>query len=307
VVAVSLARLDNLGGTGWLNAKIGKFELDLPASAHRGVSLLYGYAAYGAQPGGGGSAVGFDMGENQVGIELDGHDARSSTRWALSLTSANGGEGLSGNGWSDPMVYAHVQKSFELGNTILPWVRVGALGAIGWWPTTFATDADGNPIAGTGRDHKNFYRAGGEISWDLGYPAAPAFFTVAYIYGRENAGLAGTDPNTNEDLSAIVNTFNSGFIELDWVPYTVAGYVATPWLIFAKYDVVRFKYGSGDTDGGTVGVRHYLAMGPRASAAIHLEGHVDRVKNVGWTPDATTTPGRDVTTQSVFAGIDFDF
>ncbi len=165
----------------------------------------------------------------------------------------------------------------------------------------------GTRSTGTGRDHKNFYRAGGELSWYLGYPAAPAFFTVAYIYGKENAGLAGTDPNTNEDLSATVNSFNSGFIELDWVPYTVAGYVATPWLIFAKYDVVRFKYGSGDTDGGTVGVRHYLAMGPRASAAIHLEGHVDKVKNVGWTPDATTTPGRDVTTQSVFAGIDFDF
>lgn len=35
------ARLDNLVGSGWLNFKIGKFELDEPASAHRGVSLTY--------------------------------------------------------------------------------------------------------------------------------------------------------------------------------------------------------------------------------------------------------------------------
>lgn len=302
------ARLDNLGGTGWLNAKIGKFELDLPASAHRGVSLLYGYAAYGAHPGG--SMVGLDMGENQVGVELDGHDARSTTRWALSFTSANGAEGMSGNGWSDPMVYAHVQRAFELGSTVLPWVRVGALGAVGWWPTTFDTLVDENGSAdlpGTGRDHKKFYRAGAELSWYLGYPSTPAFFTVAYVYGREEAGLGGPDLNTGEDLTGTANTFDAGFVELDWVPYTVAGYVATPWLIFAKYDVVRFRYGSGDTDGGTVGIRHYLALGPRAAASIHLEGHVDRVKNVGWTSDATVTPGRNVTTESILAGIDFDF
>jgi hypothetical protein len=299
------ARFDNLGGTGWFNAKIGKFELDLPASPHRGVSLLYGYAAYGAHPGG--SMVGFDLGENQVGIELDGHDARSTTRWALSFTSANEGEGLSRNAWSDPMIYGHVQRVIELANPVLPWIRVGALGAVGWWPTVFATDDTGAPIPGTGTNHKSLYRAGAEVSWYLGYPATPAFFTAAYIYGREEAGLAGVDPNTNQDLSTAANQFHSGFIEVDWVPSTVAAYVATPFLVFARWDVVRFKKGSGDTDGGTVGVRRYIALGPRAAAAIHLEGHVDRVKHIGWTPDAAVQRGRNVTTQSVLAGIDFDF
>jgi hypothetical protein len=78
-------------------------------------------------------------------------------------------------------------------------------------------------------------------------------------------------------------------------------------MIFARWDVVRFKRGSGDTDGGTLGVRRYLALGPRASVAIHVEGHVDRVRQVGWTPDPTATPGRDVVTQSLLAGIDFDY
>jgi hypothetical protein len=301
------ARLDNLAGSRWLNLRIGKFELDEPASAHRNVTLTYGYAAYGAHPAG--TVVPFDMGENQVGVELDGHDARSTTRYSLSFTSVNGGEGLSKNGWSSPMVYGHVQQAVELGNGFLPWVRVGALGAVGWWPTQFetATDADGTPqpIPGTGRDHEKFYRAGAELSWMLGYPATPAFFTAAYLYGREPAGLAETDPGTGEDLSGSSNSFNGGFIEVDWVPFSVSSYNATPWLFFARYDLVRYRHGSGDTDGGTLGVRRYLALGPRASAGIHLEGHFDRVKQVGFV--GADGIGRDVQTRAALAGIDFDF
>ncbi|HTN53367.1 MAG TPA: hypothetical protein VML50_13255 [Anaeromyxobacter sp.] len=291
-------RLDNLGGSGWFNLRIGKFELDQPASSHRNVTLTYGYAAYGAHPAG--SLVQFDMGENQVGLELDGHDARSTTRYSLSLTSANGGEGLSGNGWSSPMLYGHVQKSFELPSLVVPWVRVGALGAVGWWPTAFAQDSSSGgpqPIPGTGRNHKNFYRGGAELSWLMGYPSTPLFWTVAYLYGKENAGLAG-------DGSA-ANSFNGGFAEVDWVPFSESSYDATPWMFFGRYDLVRFQHGPGDTDGGTIGARRYLALGPRASAAIHVEGHVDKVKGVGWTDGSA--PPRDVQTQAFMAGIDFDF
>jgi hypothetical protein len=105
----------------------------------------------------------------------------------------------------------------------------------------------------------------------LGYPATPALFTAAYLYGREPAGLAETDPGTGEDLSGSSNSFDGGFIEVDWVPFSVSSYNATPWLFFARGELVRFRHGSGDTDGGTLGVRRYLALGPRASASIHLE------------------------------------
>jgi len=304
------ARLDNLFGSGWLNFKIGKFELDEPASAHRGVALTYGYAVYGAHPLG--STVGFDMGENQVGIEIDGHDARSATRYSLSFTSLNGGEVLSGresgNGWSSPMVYGHVQQAFETGSSVLPWVRVGALGGIGWWPTTFDTSA-GTPIAGTGREHKKLIRAGGELSWLMGNAATPLFFTVAYQYGREDAGLAEagtTDPATGIDLSTVSNSFHGGFAELDWVPFSESSYNSVPWLLFARYDIVRFQRGTGDVDGGTIGVRRYLALGPRASAAIHLEAHVDQAKGIG-APDPVSGLPMNVVTQSVLAGVDFDF
>jgi hypothetical protein len=296
------ARLDNLAGSGWLNLRIGKFELDLPASAHRGVSLTYGYAGYAGHPTG--SLVPFDMGENQVGLELDGHNSRSTTRYALSFTSVNGGEGLSGNAWSSPMVYGHVQQAFDLGNAIVPWIRVGALGGVGWWPTEFSQDADGVDIPGTGSRHETFTRAGAELSWMMGYPSTPAFFTAAYLYGSDDAALIQPNEDTGEDFSGRSSSFNSGFVELDWVPFSNASYVATPLLLFARYDLVRYEHGSGDVDGGTLGLRHYLALGPRASAAIHVEGHFDRVKGVGFNGDGTT---RDVETTSALAGIDFDF
>jgi hypothetical protein len=301
------ARLDNLAGNSWLNLRVGKFELDQPASSHRNVTLTSNYAVYDAHPAG--SMVGFDYSENQVGVELDGHNARSSTRYAVSVTSANEGETLSGNAWSAPLVYAHVQQAFELGNPILPWVRVGALGGVGWWPTKFATavDEDGTPqpIPGTGRDHRRFYRAGAELAWMLGYPSTPALFTVAWLHGRESAGLGGLDPGTGLDLTDRVNAFDGGFVELDWVPTVRSDYDATPWLVFARYDLVRYRHGSGDLDGGTFGVRRYLALGPRAAAAIHLEGHLDRVRRAGWV--GASGVGRGVQTQSALAGIDFDF
>ena len=71
-----------------------------------------------------------------------------------------------------------------------------------------------------------------------------------------------------------------------------------------RYDLVRFGHGVGDVDGGTIGVRRYIALGPRASAAIHIEAHVDRAKGVSLVPAETPL---DVTTQSALAGIDFDF
>ncbi len=297
------ARLDNVLGTGWINAKVGKFEIDLPASAHRPVTLSYGYAPYSAHPYG--SAVAFDMGENQVGIEIDGHNSRSSTRYALSVVSANGDLG-SANGWSSPLVYGHLQQAIEMDNSFLPWVRLGVLGAVGWWPTQFNT-AGGKPIPGTGSQHKQYSRVGGDLTAIFGNPATPFMITGSYIYGREDAGLAsGTDPLSGVHLSTQANSFNGAFVEVDWVPISEVAYNATPWIVFARYDNVRYKTGPGNTDGFTVGLRRYLAFGPRASMALHAEYHSDTVKKVG--VDAAGNPnGLDVNTQMFMLGLDFAF
>jgi hypothetical protein len=299
------ARLDSLGGSPWLNVRLGKHELDLPASSHRGITLTSGYAVYGGHPAG--SIVPFDLGENQLGVELSGHSARSETRYALSLVTANGGEGMSGNAWSSPFVYGHLQQAFDVGSPALSWLQVGVLGAVGWWPTRGAL-LDGEPLPGTGAGHKRFYRAGAELSGILGHPATPLFFTVAFQWGREEEGLAsGADPDDGTDLATVTNSFTGGFVEVDWVPVSESSYDATPYVIFARYDMVRPERGGSDLDGGTIGVRRYLALGPRASAAIHLELHADRVKRspAGFV-EASGIP-RDVTTEAVLLGVDFDY
>lgn len=291
------ARLSNIAGTSWLNLRAGKFELDLPASSHRPATFTAGYAAYAAHPYG--SVVGFDMGENQVGLEIDGHNSNSATRYSISLVSANGDPG-SANAWSSPLVYGHLQQAFDLDNSFLPWLRLGVFGALGWWPTQFVTDV-GEPIPGTGSQHKNYSRVGGEVTAILGHPATPFMVTAAYIRGQEDAGLAsGTDPVTGVDLATRSNSFDGAFVEIDWVPFSAVAYTATPWLIFARYDTVRYNVGPGDVDGYTVGLRRYLAFGPRASMAFHVEFHSDKTKGAG-------DGGLDVTSQAVLAGLDFDF
>lgn len=308
-------RLSRLGGSSWANLRVGKFELDQPMSAHRGIALTSGYAVYGALlPG---SMVPFDMGENQVGLELSGHDARSATRYALSLTSANGGESLGKGAWSSPMVYLHVQRAFETGSAALPWIRIGALGAVGWWPTKFENEpapdpaspgTPGPPLAGTGSAGKPFSRVGAEVSAILGNPATPLLVTAAYIHGAEVKGLAsGTDPVSGVDYATVSNSLDGGFLELDWVPWALSSYAATPWAFFARYDAVRVKRGPGNSDGFTAGARRYLALGPRASAAVHIEFHQDTVKRAGDIPGSSAYPGKDVQTQALMAGVDFDF
>jgi hypothetical protein len=288
----AFVRLSNLGGSSWANVKIGKFEMDLPASAHRGVSLTSGYAMYGPRYG---SAVPLDLSQNQVGVEFDGHDARGATRYAISLVSANGDPGGKGL-WSSPLVYGHLQQSFELDNPVLPWVRVGALGALGWWPTTFdtLTPAGGTPqpIAGTGRDYKTYSRLGAEVTGLLGYPSTPFQWQVAYMYGQEAAEVSG--PGTSKAH------FSGGWLEVNWVPVTENALNATPWLLFARYDLVRQGEGPGNFEGLTLGARRYLAVGPRASAAVHLEVSSGTTKGVA-------DGGAKVDTQAVLAGIDFAF
>jgi hypothetical protein len=280
-------RVDNLGGSRWANLKVGKFEVDLPASAHRGVPLTNGYAIYGPRYG---SAVPFDLSSNQVGVELDGHSIDGTTRYAISMVSANGDPGSRG-AWSSPLLYAHVQQAFETGNAVAPWIRLGALGAMGSWPTTF-DQISSQPIPGTGRDNKTYSRVGAEVTGLLGYPATPFQYQVVYMYGQEAAGVSGPDSTKAH--------FSGGWLELNWVPISQNDYNANPWLLFGRLDVVRQGEGPGDFNGLTLGARRYLAVGPRASAAIHLEVS-------GGTTKGIADGGANVQTQAILAGIDFAF
>jgi hypothetical protein len=304
-------RFDRIAKTGWLNFKIGKFELDLPASAHRNVTLTTPYAAYGAHPAG--STVAFDMSQNQWGFELDGHNDRSMTRYAIAVVSANDAPSSHGY-WSAPLVYGHLQQASETGLAGVPWVRGGVFGAVGWWPTRSgsctADVCDGvasTAIPGTGRDHGRYERAGVDVSFMLGYPSTPFVVTAAYIYGHEGAGFFDpAEQVTSTGAGGGGRGFNGAFVEADWVPVSDVSDDPTPLMLFARYDGVRYETGPGKLDGVTVGLRHYLSLGPRASVAMHLEGHWDRVRGAGYR-DPASGVARDVDTRTLLAGVDFSF
>ena len=85
-------RLDNIKGSSWLNFKFGRFELDnlisekrfLFLSANGGLYQTYHFNVPG-------SINDFGIGDNQIGMELMGHNADSSTRYSIALLSSNEG------------------------------------------------------------------------------------------------------------------------------------------------------------------------------------------------------------------------
>jgi len=93
----AFVRFDNLLHSSWLNFKVGKFELDLPVSEKRLLTLsgdggfyyIYHFTPLNdANPFGG-------IGDNQLGMELGGHNANSYTRYTFAaLSSVDGNVGL---------------------------------------------------------------------------------------------------------------------------------------------------------------------------------------------------------------------
>ena len=81
----AFVRFDNILGSKWLNFKMGKYELDLPVSEKRMLTLsnnggfyyIYHFLPYGDSNFFGG------IGDNQLGVELAGHNSNSYTRYGL--------------------------------------------------------------------------------------------------------------------------------------------------------------------------------------------------------------------------------
>src|SRR2546427_2779509 len=91
-----------------------------------------------------------------LGIELMGHSENDHTRYSAALiSSTNGGLGLPrGRSYDGEL---HLSQAFLVPRLGLQ--RIGAYGAVGLRPTYFLTSA-GEPIAGSGRGNRSFYRVG---------------------------------------------------------------------------------------------------------------------------------------------------
>jgi hypothetical protein len=288
-------RLDNIKGSPWLNFKFGKFELDGPLSEKRMMSFSNNggfYQLYHYVPSG--DINDFTIGENQLGVELMGHSLDDHSRYSASLiSSTNGNLGLPGGRSYDG--FLHLSQGFMAGKLGLQ--RVGVFGVTGLRPTYFLTSG-GEPIPGTGRGNRSFYRAGAYGNLYIGK------FDLAGVYqhASDNVFLANATPANGE--------LPEGAQGASWNIGTFEGhYLYSPkHFILGRYELVRMSRQPlsslpsdfGNVDVFTAAYRYYPFINARAGFAWHIEfSTLNMVK--------TAASGADQRSNSFFTGFDFAF
>jgi hypothetical protein len=279
----------------WFNIRVGQFEIDLPASAHRNLELTDSYLLYSYHPSvpGGSNISAYDMGQNQRGVEFVGHDKDSQTRYTLTVFSAYDSLGSS-NGLSSPSFYGHVQKYFRFNDGPVSQAEVGVWGALANYPTQFLTTG-GTAIPGSGTNLQSSTRYGMEANVWLGPLVAPLHLDLVYGHGSDKQELfQGTADRGG--------TFNGGFLEAIWVPPVDLLH----WSVFGRYDVIRNQNqpliaapsNYDNQDQWTLGVRYTIAYSIRDEVALHAEISSDNAKGIG-------AGGLDQRTDAIMFGVDF--
>lgn len=283
-------RINNIG-TEWLNLKVGVLELDLPFSMHRAFTIYSPFLVYDYHPTGSNNP--FTLDENQRGVEISGHAHGPGLRYAVALTTS--GESGGASPLTAPTVYGHTTYTLLTRSMAIPRVRVGAMGNIGWVPTTFATltPPGGTPaaISGTGGAPRAHARVGGDLQLVFFSLSRPLTLTAVWMYGQESAGLV--------DGGAQTARLHGGFVQLDYVPIL-------PLTVGARYDGV---YNTQQADptvpkntnqqvAFTLFARYALWLSAWGSVAAHFEASTLDTQNAG------ATPGSAARGTSVFAGLD---
>jgi hypothetical protein len=252
-------RFDNLAGSPWLNLKLGSFEMDVPVSAHRRLTVssypIYGYFPFGSQAAADGETA-VNWSEHQLGAELMGHGA-SGLRYAIA--AINGANARADNNTALDY-YGRVSRRF--GDH-----RFGAFGYWGAAPTQFQQrlDSSGSPvdILGTGTANKTFSRLG--LDGDV--RVAPLRLLFVGVHGSDSKDLFGLA--TPQEAA-----FNGGFVEAQYD-------LIKDWdtILVARYDIIRNSAQgdaltpkkTGDLDGVTLAARYNLLYTRRVNVVLHGE------------------------------------
>jgi hypothetical protein len=304
-------RFDNLLNSPWLNVKVGKFELDTLLSEKRFLTLSgvggawfnYHFLPAMAIPyapdinGFGG------IGDNQVGLEISGHNKNSYARYSIALlSSVDGNPGLTSAGQGNTArtydTFVNLNEGFQVSG--LGVQRVGVYGYFGQSPTYFLTSG-GTPVEAKG--NRSFSRIGAYGWWFL----KDLDIETLYMHGQDNVflgnGIPANDPGSLPP-GAVGPTWNGGFIE--------AHYTYSPQLIFAgRYELVHMSRQAnadlaafpnlGNVDSWTIGYRWYPIMFSRAGLAFHNEYSQAKTGNTSILTQS------DQTVRSVMIGFDFDY
>lgn len=316
----AFVRLDNIANTSLLNFKVGKFELDMPFSEKRSLTLnteyvVYHYVAgipYGTVLGNKSTLPIFatpgltnqgeeGLGDNQVGAELMGHhsDGIGLFRYSVSALSDSTPEHFGGG--KQAQFYGHVTQSIGGWGTT-SGQRIGVFSLIGRTPTANETG-----IPGTGHLDRSYYRTGADLS--LNYTPIGANLMVAYVHGQDAGELFCSPVPTGRCVpppTAQTATWNGGFAELN--------YLATPNMMIAyRYDIVRnsrpidstLSKKFNDIDSHTASVRYAILVTTRDEVWIHTE--FNRTESRAVTQDPVTLETRNVVANTLLIGLDFAF
>ena len=310
-------RFDNLFNTSWLNVKMGKFELDnvisekriLTLSQNGGYYQSYHYLPYvnqnafallPAAPGEQGiRTTSFGIGDNQLGIEVLGHNRNSYTRYAVSvLSSSDGQPNLPTSGSYD--VFLDADQGFDLGSLGLQ--RIGVFSYLGQNATRYLTQTPPGgvptPIPGTGYGYKGFTRTG---VFGLFYIKKLDLIPM-FTHATDSADVAlGLPSNLPRPPGVNSPAWNSRMLESNYL-------FSQQLVLTGRYEDIRntsqifssSKSNQGDLDAETVAVRWYPFMNARDGLALH--GEYSKVHSIGISPI-----GSNQTTRSGMFGLDFAF
>ncbi len=323
------ARIDNIGGSPWLNIRLGKFELNNLLSEKRTLWLTGNggiYQTYHFIPANDGNTFG-QMGDNQLGVEYMGHSVDDRTRISAALLSSNDGSVGLITGANSYSGFFTFDQGFDAGK--LGTERVGAYAFVGEAATYYLTSA-GVPIPGSGIGNKGFSRVGFYGQFYLGphfdlnvvtqHGSDNAYFGQGYgsaiaSDGNGTATCTGTAGSTgcppNNTPGTVLPT---GSQAPTWNGYTFeARYVYSPQLIFkGVYEAERMSQQAtpgtpsnlGNINNYSIGYRYNPFMTSRAGLAYFGEFNLFQ-SAVG--PLNSSNHATYQNTSELLFGIDFDF
>ena len=313
-------RFDNLLNTGWLNFQFGHFELDNLVSEKRFLFLshnggIYQNYHFGA-PGGSND---FRLGDNQTGMEIQGHNANSYTRYTVALLSSkDGGVGFTDSVNAPNPNNLNTGSSYDWFFAFTKGFQTGKLGVqrfqpflyYGHRPTIFNTSVGGIHIPGTGTGSEPFYRLGIQSDLFFGKFELLPFFQ----HSQDNVYLANSMASNTPLQAGMRNAvWNGGFVE--------AHYYVNPQLVFEyRPEMVRMSQqgspfndaSTGNINANSFALRWYPIMFSRAGVALHAEySNTESIgiaplsgNGSGLGPATNTTP---TSSNSLLFGWDFAF
>lgn len=286
-------RFSNLLGSSWLNVKLGKHELDIPFSEHRGFGLSNTGGVYLVNhyhPGGDSNINQFELGENEYGAELAGHDKASRIRYVIDINNGSNPASNQAVG-KRPNYFTRLSIGMDQDRI---GERFGLFASYGRWSTSCKTQGATTPgdctqegsLPGTGENTKPYSRLGGDLVLNMN-PTAGSQLSISfqYLYGIDDGSLVGATscpplsptvacwpPVVSSTGGSQDAVFHGGTAEINWMPGLNS-------LLFAHYDrVINLQQADiampsdyNDQTSLTFGLRYYIHISQASLVALHGE------------------------------------